>query len=76
MNEWEISPIGEDRIETYGSLEEARRQFGENYGAFVFRLTPSQVEELMQGHVIAFDINDREYAGFMVLQQADDVTDD
>ena len=75
MEDWGIGPVGDDRIETYGSLEEARERFGENYGAFVFRLTRSQVEELMQGRVVAFDISGREYAGFLVLQEADHVAD-
>ena len=60
-----------DRIAVFGSLVEAREQFGENWGGFVFRLTRSQVKRLLQGLVVAFDINSREYAGFLVLDEAD-----
>jgi hypothetical protein len=58
-----------DRIETFSTLAEARAQFGENYGDFVFALTRAQVEALLQGQVIAFDINSKEYAGFLVLRE-------
>ena len=59
----------EDRIETFSTLTEARTQFGENYGDFVFALTRAQVEALLQGQVIAFDINSQEYARFLVLRE-------
>ncbi len=58
---------GEDRIETYNTLAEAREQFGENYDGLVFKLTRAQVEGLLQGKVVAFDIRGREYAGFLVV---------
>lgn len=56
---------GEDRIEVYPSLEEALERFGENYGAYVFDLAREQVEALLAGKVVAFDISGREYAGFL-----------
>lgn len=65
------SAMGADRMEVYDSLAEARAQFGENWGASVFRLTRAQVEALLQGRVVAFDIRQREYAGFLVLDDAD-----
>ena len=65
------SATGPDRIEVYDTLAEARAQFGENWGGFVFRLSRAQVEALLQGRVVAFDIGEKEYAGFLVLEQAD-----
>ena len=57
------------KIEVYESLEIAKQEFGENYGAFVFRLTRAQIEALLQGRVVAFDINEGEYAGFLVSNE-------
>ena len=59
----------DDRIELIDDTAEARDQFGENYGAFEFKLTRDQVEGLLAGKVVAFDINEREYAGFMSLKK-------
>ena len=59
----------EPRIEVYDTLEIAKREFGENYGAYVFRLTRAQIEALLQGCVVAFDIAGEEYAGFLTLQE-------
>ena len=59
----------EPRIEVYDTLEIAKREFGENYGAYVFRLTRAQIEALLQGRVVAFDIAGEEYAGFLTLQE-------
>ncbi len=58
----------EDRIETFGSLSEARKKFGENYQGFVFSLTKEQCAALLKGKVVAFDIGGREYAGFLVVE--------
>jgi hypothetical protein len=71
MKRWDDSEPGEDRIEAFDSLAEARARFGENYGGYVFRLTRDQIEGLLQGRVVAFDINDREYAGFLVLKESE-----
>jgi hypothetical protein len=60
---------GEDRIEVYETLTEAREQFGENFDSFVFALTREQVEALLQGKVVAFDIRGHEYAGFLKLAE-------
>lgn len=57
----------DDRIEVYDSLTQARQEFGENFDSFVFPLTRAQVESLLAGKVIAFDIRGREYAGFLTL---------
>ncbi len=54
------------KIEVYESLEIAKQEFGENFGAYIFRLTRAQIEALLQGRVVAFDINESEYAGFLV----------
>jgi hypothetical protein len=70
MKAWNANPTDEDRIEVFDSFEEARAQFGENYAGFVFRLTRTQIEALLQGRVVAFDINGREYAGFLALPEA------
>lgn len=59
---------GDDRIELIENAPEARMQFGENYGAFEFSLTREQIEGLLEGKVIAFDINEREYTGFLSLK--------
>ncbi|WP_306533264.1 hypothetical protein [Geobacter sp.] len=56
---------GDDRIELIEDTKNARAEFGENYGAFEFRLTREQVEGLLAGKVVAFDINGREYVGFL-----------
>ena len=57
----------DDRIELIENTSEARAQFGENYGAFEFKLTHDQVEGLLAGKVVAFDISEREYTGFLSL---------
>ena len=57
------------KIEAYNSLEIAKQEFGENYGAYVFRLTRAQIEALLDGRVVAFDIAGDEYAGFLVLEE-------
>ena len=61
------------KIEVYESLEIAKQEFGENYGAFVFRLTRAQIEALLQGRVVAFDINEGEYAGFLVSDEMEKI---
>ena len=48
---------------------EARAQFGENFGAFGFKLTREQVEGLLAGKVVAFDIGQREYTGILLLTE-------
>ena len=58
-----------DRIELIEDTPETRAEFGENYGAFEFRLTRKQVEGLLAGKVVAFDINEREYAGFLSVKK-------
>jgi hypothetical protein len=47
---------------------EARAHFGENFGAFEFNLTREQIEGLLAGKVVAFDISQREYAGFLSVK--------
>ena len=37
------------KIEVYETLEIAKKEFGENYGAYVFKLTRDQVESLLNG---------------------------
>lgn len=69
MQGWHNLNCGDDRIETYDTLAEARQKFGENFSAFVFTLTRAQAEALLQGKVVAFDIGGREYAGFMLMQE-------
>jgi hypothetical protein len=64
-----ISTNDEDRIAVYETLDEAREKFGENFGGFVFRLTREQAAALLNGKVIAFDISEREYAGFLTLAE-------
>jgi hypothetical protein len=71
MNAWGGHTQGGERVEVYDSLAEARARFGENWGAFEFRLTRAQVEALLQGRVVAFDINQGEYAGFLVVEEAE-----
>lgn len=58
-----------DRIELIEDTAEARVEFGENYGAFEFRLTQEQAEGLLAGKVIAIDISEREYAGFLSVKK-------
>lgn len=60
---------GDDRIELIENTPEARAQFSENYGAFEFPLTREQIEGLLEGKVVAFDINGREYTGFLSLKK-------
>jgi hypothetical protein len=59
----------DDRIELIDDTAEARARFGENYGSFEFKLTRDQVEGLLAGKVVAFNINEREYAGFLSLKK-------
>ena len=59
------------KIEVYESLEIAKKEFGENFGAYVFKLMRDQIEALLQGRVVAFDINEGEYAGFLVWNEKD-----
>ena len=47
-----------DRIELIEDTAEAREEFGKNYGAYEFRLTQEQVEGLLSGKVVAFDIRE------------------
>ena len=68
MKTWDDIPHGEDRIQVYATLAQAREQFGENYDGLVFKLTRAQAEALLQGQVVAFDIRGREYAGFLMLE--------
>lgn len=66
-DEWS-GDVGEDRIELIENTPEARTRFGENYGAFEFRLTREQLDGLLAGKVVALDINGREYTGFLSLK--------
>ncbi len=59
----------DDRLELIEDTAEARIKFGENFGAFEFRLTRDQVEGLLAGKVVAFDIAEREYAGFLSVKK-------
>ena len=59
----------DDRIAIYDTLTEARTQFGENFDGLVFQLTREQIEALLVGKVVAFDIRGREYAGFLTLAE-------
>lgn len=59
----------DDRVELIDDTVEARAAFGENFGAFEFRLTRQQVEGLLAGKAIAFDINGREYTGFLAVKK-------
>jgi len=61
------SQTGDDRIAVFETLVEAREQFGENFGSYVFRLTRAQIQAVLDGKVVAFDISGREYAGFLTL---------
>ena len=63
------SENSDDRIELIEDSTEARAQFGENFGAFEFKLTRVQIEGLLAGKVVAFDISQREYAGFLSLKK-------
>lgn len=71
MNGWGNVESGEDRVEVFQTLDEARERFGENYRGFVFRLSRVQAEELLRGKVVAFDIGGREYAGFLTVEPAE-----
>jgi hypothetical protein len=57
-----------DRIELIDDTPEARAEFGEKFGVYEFRLTREQVEGMLAGKVVAFDISGREYAGFMSMK--------
>jgi hypothetical protein len=59
----------DDRIELIEDTAGARAKFGENYGAFEFRLTREQAEGLLSGKAVAFDIGEREYTGFLSLKK-------
>lgn len=59
----------DDRIELIDNTAEAREEFGKNYGTYEFRLTREQVEGVLAGKVVAFDINGREYSGFMSVKK-------
>jgi hypothetical protein len=63
------SENSDDRIELIEDTKEARAQFGENFGAFEFKLTREQIEGLLAGKVVAFDISQREYAGFLSFKK-------
>lgn len=58
----------DDRIELIEDTAEARAKFGENFGAFEFKLSREQIEGMLAGKVVAFDISGREYAGFMSMK--------
>ncbi len=59
----------DDRIELIENTADARDSFGENYGAFSFRVTEEQINGLLSGKLLAFDINSGEYPGFMSLKK-------
>ena len=59
----------DDRIELIDDTAEAREEFGKNYGTFEFRLTREQVEGMLAGNVVVFDISGREYSGFMSVKK-------
>ena len=63
------SENSDDRIELIEDTAEARAEFGENFGAFEFKLSREQIEGLLAGKVVAFDISQREYAGFMSVKK-------
>jgi hypothetical protein len=73
ITDWSGAVMGkynrDDRIEVIENTVKARAQFGENYGAFEFKLTHEQVEGLLAGKVVAFDISKREYTGFLSLKK-------
>ena len=64
-----ISNNRDDRVELIDDTAEARTAFGDNFGAYEFRLTRDQVEGLLAGKVVAFDINGQEYAGFLSVKK-------
>lgn len=64
-----VSDSDDDRIELIDDTAEAREEFGKNYGTYEFRLTREQVEGVLAGKVVAFDINGREYSGFMSVKK-------
>lgn len=64
----QLSDNRNDRVELIEDTVEARVEFGENYGAFEFRLTQEQAEELLAGKVVAIDISEREYDGFLSVK--------
>lgn len=57
-----------DRIELIEDTTEARAEFGKNFGAFEFELSREQVEGLLAGKVVAIDISQREYVGFISVK--------
>lgn len=57
-----------DRIELIEDTTEARAEFGKNFGAFEFGLSREQVEGLLAGKVVAIDICQREYVGFISVK--------
>lgn len=59
----------DDRVELIDDTAEARTAFGDNFGAYEFRLTREQIEGLLVGKVVAFDINGQEYAGFLSVKK-------
>ena len=63
------SQLDDERIAVYETLAQARAQFGENFGGYVFRLTRAQIQAVLEGKVVAFDISGREYAGFLTLRE-------
>jgi len=63
------SQLDDERIAVYETLAQAREQFGENFGGYVFRLTRVQIQAVLEGKVVAFDISGREYAGFLTLRE-------
>ena len=60
-----------DRIAVFETLAEARERLGENYAGLVFALTRAQALDLLAGKVIAFDIREREYAGFLKVRDTE-----
>jgi len=68
MNRGDLKNI-DDRMELIEDTAEARDAFGKNYGAFSFRVSDEQISGLLSGKLLAFDINCREYTGFMSLKR-------
>ena len=54
------------------NTNEAQEEYGRCYGCETYGITRKQIQALLDGKQLASDINSREYAIFIVLDEEDD----
>lgn len=61
-----------EEVTVIENSREAMEKYGFNYGKFTFEATKEQIEALLNGKILAFEINLGEYAGFLRLKKEEE----